>query len=101
MKYFHYHDWLIFFLAVFFLVILMLNLLIAIISEAQVIYTENKDQTTYRERALQVRTRFYSFLYPALVETGKVSHSAEFMYIVQQASAQRALDEAEEKSLED
>ena len=101
MKYFHYHDWLIFFFAVFFLVILMLNLLIAIISEAQVIYTENKDQTTYRERALQVRTRFYSFLYPALVETGKVSHSSEFMYIVQQASAQRALDEAEEKSLEE
>mmetsp|Transcript_27916 Transcript_27916/g.32843 ORF Transcript_27916/g.32843 Transcript_27916/m.32843 type:complete len:116 (-) Transcript_27916:650-997(-) len=38
-KYFHYHDWFLFFFACFFLIILMLNLLISIISEAQADFT--------------------------------------------------------------
>ena len=49
--YFSYIDWIIFFLACAFLIILMLNLLISVITEAQAEYTAKKVQTSYREKA--------------------------------------------------
>jgi len=44
LSYFSYVDWLIFFFAVLFMIILMLNLLISIIAEAQANYTGTKTQ---------------------------------------------------------
>ena len=45
-------DWIIFFLICFFLIILMLNLLISVISAAQANYTVARVESTYMERAL-------------------------------------------------
>ena len=61
-KYFHYYDWLVFLFACIFLIILMLNLLISIITMAQDDYTQNQTQTTYKERAIMVRQKGFSIL---------------------------------------
>jgi|Transcript_20452 hypothetical protein len=58
-----YVDWMIFFLMVFFLIILMLNLLISVIAEAQAEYTDARIQSTYREKAQQIRQKGYSFFW--------------------------------------
>ena len=49
--YYSYLDWLIFFITVFFVIIIMLNLLISVIAEAQAEYTEARVESTYREKA--------------------------------------------------
>ena len=62
-KYFHYHDWIVFFLACFMMVILMLNLLISIITMAQQEYTQNRTQTTYKTRTRNVRNKSYHLMH--------------------------------------
>ena len=63
LQYFGIFDWIVFFLSCFFLIILMLNLLISVISEAQAGYTLTKTQSTYKERALQIRRKGNSFFW--------------------------------------
>ena len=87
---FSYTDWIIFFLICFFLIILMLNLLISVISEAQSQYTEKRVQSTYRERALQIRRFGNSFFWPFFK---KNADSTTLLYISQQAHSKEALDD--------
>ena len=47
-------DWIIFILCCIFNIIVLLNLLIAIISETYENFSENKDQTGYKEKATQI-----------------------------------------------
>jgi len=63
LQYYSYADWLIFFLAILFLIILMLNLLISVIAQAQADYFRARVQLTYREKALQIRRIGNSFLW--------------------------------------
>jgi len=55
-------DWVVFFLAAFFNLIVMLNLLISIISETYTNISESRLQTSYKEKAMLIHQRNKSFL---------------------------------------
>jgi len=79
-EHFHYFDWLVFFYASAMLIIMMLNLLISIIGHAQSEFTSARVATTYREKALQVRNKGYSFFYPMFMQSD--GQASEVLFIV-------------------
>ena len=71
------------------MIILMLNLLISIIGEAQAKFTETKDQQTYREKALQISQKGRSIFWPCFKSMLESKNGLEALYIVHQASSQQ------------
>ena len=75
------------------MIVLMLNLLISIIAEAQGQYTASKNQQTYREKALQIRQKGLSFFWPLCRHQSHRANALDALYVVHQASSQKQLEE--------
>ena len=62
------------------MIILLLNLLISIVTEAQGYFTEERTSTSYQEKCNLIREKSYSFFYPLFASEKRTD---DVLYIVQ------------------